>query len=234
MIFTFWSGSSSDRGHNQPAIDEWHSNFRKFRVFGDDDARDALGDYADLYDAIRIPACKSDIARLALLLRFGGLYVDAHTGTADPWRLAETLSLLAYKDVVLFDHRHSARDAGYHIVNTALAARRDSGIIWSVLQLALESLVTHREREGTSEAHVEYDIASLTGSGAIMQSLFTIIRRKIDLKEKYADRIAIVPLEPIQAEIPFHFYKHYGYRAPGRHWSERQLTEPLFNKSESV
>ena len=39
--------------------------------------------YLEVYQRIRIPACKSDIARLVALYEWGGLYVDCHCGIRD-------------------------------------------------------------------------------------------------------------------------------------------------------
>jgi hypothetical protein len=230
MIFTFWSGE------NQPtdAISDWSQRSDDVRLFSDVEAeaciRGLVGDdAAKLYKRINIPACKSDVARLALLYEHGGLYVDAHTGTADPWALVQVFERLSRFELIIFDHSEKWDESSrIHIINTCLAARRESQLVRRFLVAAIENL--HRQAQVQDLGSVDrgYNIAELTGSGVILKNAFVYQSESWTLKPEFEKLISLYVIWPEYRKLPFHLYKHYRYRRPGSHWSERQLSENLF------
>jgi mannosyltransferase OCH1-like enzyme len=86
-----------------PSETYWRKFYPNFKVFTEQDVIPLRPkNFVDLFQLIRFPAAKSDIARIFLLLEYGGLYVDAHVGPASPSRLLMTLSRLAGCSVMLF------------------------------------------------------------------------------------------------------------------------------------
>ena len=80
--FAYWDGD--DHLRIADFVGEWQAAFPAFRVFGNQDVYPLLDKYSpghvDLFKAMRLPAAKSDIARLLLLYELGGLYIDCHFG----------------------------------------------------------------------------------------------------------------------------------------------------------
>jgi hypothetical protein len=186
----------------------------------------------ELYDRIRIAACRSDVARLFLLREHGGLYVDAHVGTADGFRLAEVLALLSRYELVLFDAPWARvqKEPDLGLFNGVMCARRQAPVLDLLIDSALANLQRQLEAEERTDGHAPYNIFSLTGAWDISVQLFDRGEHP-DLKPEFADRVRLVriggdaDLEP----LPFHVHRHYHYRVPGEHWSERQARERLFD-----
>lgn len=236
MFFTYWTNGSSAIAPEREAdfkamVADWTSKFPAFRVFSDADVEPLLDpEFAALFRRIRIPACKSDIARLILLREFGGLYVDAHTGTGHGDVLSRVLELLATRDLILFDKRAVVKTASdKHIVNGAMVARRGAEPLRDVIADIRTNLVRHAAAEAASADYVPYNIFVITGSWSIGTTLFDRGDATLELKAKYADRIHVEPIDPEVRPWPCVFYKFYGYREPGKHWSERQNSERLFS-----
>jgi hypothetical protein len=238
MIFTFWT---SGVGNADPeavpsavdaALKDWSSAFPEFRLFGERDIAPLLqrrGDeYLRIFNRIRIPACRSDVARLLLLHEHGGLYIDAHVGSGNFTTLAGVLEKLSGFELILFDktweHKHPN---DIYVVNTFMCARRRSGVVEMLLDGALENLMNHHTAEIATSAYVPYNIYTLTGAWDIGNRILDRRAVPIAMKREFADKVHIEPLERGH-RLPFRPYTHYGYREPGLHWSERQKTERLF------
>jgi Glycosyltransferase sugar-binding region containing DXD motif len=229
MIAAYWDG---DIAEIEPFLDEWKKFGVDIRVFGDEDVIPLLREHdenvADIFPTIEIPACKSDVARLALLYRYGGLYVDAHVGPGDFAALSKSLGYLAEYEIVLFDQtwKH-AKDGDVFLVNTVMIARQRSPIVGELLQLAGDNLLNQFSVEKSAGAYVSYNIYVLTGA-ALFGRFIEIKNGRADIAPLYAARVRRERLYSEPAPSPFTFYRFYGYRQPGKHWSERQKSEPLF------
>src|SRR5882724_2567306 len=85
IIFAYWD--SRDHTILGEMIAAWREHFPQFLLMGDHDILPLIDRYfpmyIDLYEKIRLPAAKSDVARLLALYEFGGLYVDCHNGIRD-------------------------------------------------------------------------------------------------------------------------------------------------------
>jgi mannosyltransferase OCH1-like enzyme len=237
MIFGFWTdGTTPTSADTVPRTAEaaWQAAWPGYRVWRDPDVRPLLARWGDdavaLYDAIRIPACRSDVARLVLLHQHGGLYVDLHAAPGDPARLRTVIDRLVTAELVIFDES-ADRENDRHtwLMNGALAARPGSPALAAILRVALNQLRAHRAEERRAyDTHVAYSIFDLTGPAVIWHELFDRVPNGGALKPTYCDRVAIWPVDAAAPDQPLYFHRHAGFRPMMRHWSERQKIEPLF------
>jgi hypothetical protein len=226
MIFTFWHG---DRNELAGFVEDWRSNIAEPQVYEDPEVLNCLciidPNWPSIYGRIRIPACKADIARLALLYSFGGLYVDAHTGNPNPRLLAGVFAQLATRELIVTVK--PVPGGGYHLVNGAVCARAQSVIILEILRKCMSNLTSHFEREQQDDGYVPYNIAALVGAWIPRMHLFTPIKDRLILLDKFVSRVGIV-VAGRPPDQPFLFYRHPRYRSATIHWSERQKSERLF------
>jgi len=103
-------------------------------------------------------------------------------------------------------------------------ASQHSEVILECAANAFENLGrqwTAEKRQGFSP----YTIWEMTGPGNLATTLFDWSTDPPTLKARFAEKIWLIP-EDVAA--PIVRYRHYSYRKPGMHWSERQQREPLF------
>ncbi len=199
-------------------------------MFGDADVLPLIKSefLRDLYLQIRIPACKSDIARLLLLQAHGGLYVDSHVGPGNGDRLVETLIALANFEVILFEKKWERKELGdLQLMNGAMAARRNTPVLDLLIDSAFNNLDNQRKAERETPGYVPYNIFVLTGAWDISLRIFDRSIKPYKIRPRFFD---IVFLHEMNEHIDpgFRLYEFYGYRKPGDHWSERQSSERLF------
>ncbi len=228
MLFTYWTGRPLTSPHS---AEVWRARFPQFTVFEDKDVLPLLESvrFRELYSRITIPACKSDIARLVLLRKFGGLYIDSHAGPSNADRLFETIEILSSAELILFDrtHENAALGAIHPVINSAIASRRDAAILNLLIYSAFENLSGHARREAETSDHVAYNIFALTGAWDINVRLFDCAAQPCVVKPAFAAQVHVIKLLP-DVDPGFQLYKYYQYRTPGDHWSERQTRERLF------
>ena len=154
MLFTFWTVFSLAV---PDSVQAWCKRFPDFVTFKDEDVLPLLDSdhYRDLYKRISIPACKADIARLALLREHGGVYVDLHTGPSDGDALAETIEDLARFDLLLFG---KGWEGSFNFMNSILIARRQAPVLQLILDGAFTNLINHERREANSTEHIPYHV----------------------------------------------------------------------------
>jgi hypothetical protein len=236
MIFSYWTDGPAAAGAGLPteAIAAWRARHLDYVMFSDDAVMPLLERWgpgaASLFRAIGIPACRSDLARLALLHEYGGLYVDAHCGPGSPAALDAVFARLATHELILFDESaHLAEHRHTWVLNGVLAARVGSELLANLLDQALANLVEHRKREmDAAGRHVDYDIYKLTGPWVLWHEVFDRVAAGGAVKPRYRDRVFIWPFDGASDSQPVLTYRHGAYRMSSRHWSRRQLTEPLF------
>ena len=159
MIFTYWDGPLD---HIQPAIADWTSSGLPLSVYDDRAVLPILerrygNQLAAIYQRIRIAACKSDIARLALLEEFGGMYVDSHAGTGDLTAMLKVFSHLANVELVLFENDDEDRRSGRGSLCMSVAiARANASIIPVLMTQISKNLQEHFERESLTADYVPY------------------------------------------------------------------------------
>jgi hypothetical protein len=236
MIFTFWVHDTARSGEGEDTLQSvaaWREHYPSMTAYSDVDVIPLLEDfgsaYVDLYNRIRIPACKSDLARLLLLFRFGGLYVDSHIGPSDGHDLVGIFGRLATYEVVLIDETSEhATPTDIYIMNGVICARKASLVIKVLIESALLNLQEHERLEHESKSFVPYNIFVLTGAWDILTSLFEFRDGRQVIKPEFADKVYLVGVKRDE-DHGFVLYKHYSYRGEGQHWSERQNSEPLFS-----
>jgi hypothetical protein len=225
--FAYWD--SEDRAQIAAFSAEWTHAFPGFRIYDDRDVAPLMEryfpEYVQIYRAIRLPAAKCNVARLILLYEFGGLYIDCHVGIRDLHALHQLLAFLSAVDAVFIDRilALKARPLGTHfLLITVLCSRPRLDLMLTIAKQGLVNLARHRESE-YSIGFCSYNIYTLCGT-----ALFNSMVLQPDMQNVRADhkpRVTIVK----QEEAPVARNRHRTYGGPGRHWSERQTNELLFD-----
>lgn len=235
IVFAYWD--RTDYRLIDGFLAEWRAHFPQFAVYGDHDIEPLVASlfagYLPLYQKIRIPAARADLARLIALYQHGGLYMDCHCGIGDIEATRRLLTEgLDKHDLILLDKDREVlpRDpAEIFPLNGVLFARARSPIILAIAHKAFENLAAHHAAE-QENGFVPYDIWGLSGAGVLFDVLFQPDLRETRLREHYAGKVMFVP----QETSPVRCYRHGAYREPGRHWSERQNLEPLFDLGKTL
>lgn len=229
MIFSYWD--REDIGPIRDTLVDWRAHFPEFSIFSDHDVEPIITQFfperLDMFRRVRIPACKSDIALLLLLYKFGGLFVDCHCGIRDPEAIRLLLLSLDYWELILYDKRRTKEKRPSYVIhplNSVIFARRNSPILMDVANMAFQNLLRHYENE-KKYGFQPYDIWTLSGPGNLAETILVPGAIPSRLRENYLGRLCLIPEgegEPIGRAI------HYSYRLPAMHWSERQNHEVLF------
>lgn len=227
-IFVYWE--DSDRSLLSPMLAEWRAHFPELQILNDPDVVAMLEEFfpekIDLYLSIRIPAAKSDVARLLALHKLGGLYVDCHYGLADPEGVRRLIERLNTFDAI-FVNRTPGGDPAWpdleYFVNGVMVGRPHSELYLEMADLALQNLERQRwlEREN---GFVGYNIFSLTGSRIIDQVILSPGDSHRKVREELSNRVLILQ----EQDLPVHRDRWRTYTIPGRQWHVRQQTELLF------
>jgi mannosyltransferase OCH1-like enzyme len=235
-MFSYWD--TPDHDPIAQFLEEWRSYFQDFHIFGDAEIEAMIAthfpQYLGLFRRIRIPTCKSDIAILVGLYARGGLYVDCHCGIADAAKLSQLLADSPNWEVVLYNKDFTAEPRPPDAVrplNSVMVARPFSPIIRASAALAFRNLQQHWEVERQATSHVPYDIWSMTGPGVLEHTIcippparWALPR---GLRPEHVGKVRFIQEGP---GAPVVRYRHYAYRSPGAHWSERQTRERLFHE----
>jgi len=227
-ISAYWD--DIDRLNIREFIEVWSNFSPAFRVFGHDDIVPLIAKYFPVYvgifDAIRIPAAKADVARLILLYEFGGLYVDCHCGIRDKAGTSRLLSSLVEREAVFIDRRlaQEPRPPEEHfLINSIILSQPKSKLILMIARQALVNLECHLKSERLN-GHIPYHIASLTGPGLLTSLVLRPLSNR-EIRSDYRERVSIVreEISPIERNR----YRTYGARG---HWSVRPRSELLFKE----
>ena len=227
-VFTYWSGNDP-HVHND-LVNDWRTEFPNFKIFGDADVLPLINRYfanhMALYNAIRIPTAKSDIALLLLLYEFGGLYVDCHCGIRVASEVRALLSLLFEHDAIFIDRQLSQepRPLEEHLViNSIMFSRPRFDLILRMCRQAFSNFARQRHQEHR-DGFVPYDIWSLSGPSLVTTMLLEPASFNRDIRWDYEGRVKIIREE----NAPIVRDRYRDYSTPGQHWSERQKVELLF------
>jgi hypothetical protein len=227
--FAYWDGE--DHSVISDFSAEWCGAFPDFRIYGDRDIVPLVElyfpEHLDVYRSIRIPAAKADIARLLMLYHCGGLYIDCHVGIRDSTAVRQLLLSLRDVEVILIERGQIAkpRPVGEHWFNNGIIFSRPHSLLIKVIaRQAFHNLSRHREFERLV-GHIPYHIGSLSGPGLLTNMVLQPNSNNRGIRADYAGRIKIVAEEvaPLQRD------RHRTYGGLGRHWSERQNVELLFD-----
>jgi hypothetical protein len=225
--FAYWD--SADHSRLRSFLDEWRQPFPATRILGDGDVvpllRELRPDAVELYERIRYPAARSDVARLVLLHALGGLYVDCGCGLRGAPQLRALVGMLADDELVLLDRsrqRFPRPAAERRPINIALLARAGSPIVLYLLDTVLANLRGYDER-AAGRPDEPVSVWYFTGAGAYRETLYEPYSGFTRHRAPYAGRIAYVA----EQDAPIVLWRHTDYRRAGRHWSKRQQKEPL-------
>jgi hypothetical protein len=235
MIFMFWTGTMLPE---PPAAPAWRERFpNDFIVYGDADVLPLLKSetHRECFKRIRIPACKSHVARLLLLREYGGVYIDGHTGPGGGDAIAMSLLHLEKYELVLF--KEGWRDEFAFFGNTFMVARRGANILDVLIEKAFSNLFKHQAAEDLVSGYIPYNILNLTGTRVIIDCLFDVTdinawKTTWEVRSELRDKVYICVKETSVSDIGFAPWMFYHYRSWGQHWSERQQSERLFEEKE--
>src|SRR6516162_6651239 len=223
-MFGYWH--STDHDPIREGIEVWRNHFSDFRVIGDSDVEPLIARRfprcLETYRKIRIPTCKSNLARLLALHEWGGLYVDRHCGIRDEKFVCQLMTSLDSFELIVFDRHRTSNE--WHITNNFMFGRKHSEILLECATNAFRNLETHWEIE-KQQGFCQYNIWQMTGTGNLAD---TIIDRSIQppaLKQRFAQNIWVFP----EKLAPIVRFMYQSYKKPGMHWSERQKHEVLFD-----
>ena len=229
-VFSYWD--KPDLSPIKTFIDEWRSHFPNFTILGDSEIEPLIAElfpeHLEMYLRIRIPTCKSDLALLLGLYKFGGLYADCHCGIRDLGAIRQLMGHADQWELILYDKSRATeprRASQIHPLNSVLFARPNSPIILETVTAAFSKAAAQWSAE-KERGFVPYEIWSITGPGNLAEILLTDPEAPIsELRLEYVARVRF--LQEGEGE-PIGRYMHNFYRVPGMHWSERQQREPLF------
>ena len=223
-VFTYWD--EDDLTDLTDHLAHWRSILPDYAVRTRAVAREALAafspDSLTLFDRIRLPACRSDIARLALLERHGGLYVDAHTRVRDPAGLDQLVTAPSATQVVV-STRYAPKFDQIMPHNSILWARPRTRTLAQLIDTALANLAEKASAE-QARGFEPYHVWALTGPGVFWRGLFDT--QSTDGRLACATQAQVCTV--FEKDNPVRRHVFTGYRSPGRHWSERQWSERLF------
>ncbi|CAB4957868.1 MAG: hypothetical protein F2842_09105 [Actinobacteria bacterium] len=236
-VLIFWEG---DQAAIEPALADWRAHDVTPIVLGDDAVMAILRksfpeEYLAIYSRIRIESCRSDLARWLMLYDRGGFFADAHAGpNASSSQLDPYTALLGDHQLVLFEFVPSERHPGRsRLIAGMLMGQRGSPVIREFVDVMFEQLAEHMLAEEVTTEHVPYNIFSMTSGWRMFIHFYDThdeIRGDV-LWPMFEGAVSVNTVMGTPDE-PIRLYKHYRYREPGNHWSERQQHERLFSDVE--
>jgi hypothetical protein len=150
-IVLFWHDKSAIPERIRQAVEKTiAANPGATVVFADDAYMRAFiqsnygGDASELYDLIRVPASRSDLARLMLLYEHGGVYLDAAMETLRPVHsiLGDDADLVFVRRDDLARYAH-CRDKA-HVINGIIGAVARCTLIEEAISMIMDNLRTRR------------------------------------------------------------------------------------------
>lgn len=228
-VFTYWH--SEERSPLAGFLADWRTHFPDVRVINDAHVEPLINrigpGYIALYRRIRFPTTKADIARLAYLHEFGGLYVDCHCGLRSAKGVRELADQLSRHELVMWENSRinwPRPKNTMKVIAGILLARPRCSIILEFLLNALAKLEAHSRREA-SEGMVEYSPWYLCGAGSYLEHLCVPGSANTQLRTEFSGRIFFTELDG----GPIAINQHVGYKSDAKqHWSYRRLHELLF------
>ncbi len=223
-VFTYWD--DDDFSAIAPQVGACQAVYTDYCVVTREAARALLSErspqYLEVFDRIAIPACRSDVARLLALARYGGLYIDAHCRIDDASGVMSQMARLDQSDIVV-STRYAPNFRQIMPHNSIVWSRPRGSVVSQLLDRALDNL-SHKYAQERESGFEPYHVWDLTGPGVFWRALFDTTASDGALRPDCTGRVATV----FETSNPITRHVFMGYRAPGRHWSERQASERLF------
>ncbi len=212
-VFAYWD--SDDRRLIADFEQDWLSSVPRSEIFGPADVTPIVEEFfphhRETYDKIRVPAAKADVARLLLLYKRGGLYIDCHVGLRSLSHLNELFKTLSNIDFVFLDRMQSIKPRlpGEHFVtNSIILANSAQTLFLTIAERALENLERQRHTEQL-EGFAPYRIGVLSGPTLVNSLILAPDSGNRQVAPSYADRLMIISEET----APVARYHYSGYRA---------------------
>ena len=226
MLFMYWVHPDLKEPPSAPA---WRALYPEFHVFTDQDVIPLLPKFfAQVFETIRLPSAKSDIARFFLLREHGGLYLDAHFGPTSPARLLETLDKLsAYSLIVFGQGWQMTKETDFDLMNGVIAARKGATTLDLVINRMIKNVLEHKINEESTSNYVPYNLWGMTGTYVMVQELFDQAYPRPRVKDHLKNEVFAHFMKD-NLSSGFEISAYNAYRKPGNHWSERQRTERFF------
>ena len=236
-VFAYWD--SDDHTLIEEMKAEWRSAFPNFKIFGDSDIIPLIAevqpDFIETYRRIRLASAKSDIARLLVLYRFGGLYVDCHTGVVSREGILALFDRLNKFDHI-FVNRSLQYSRGqleilprqldeYRLISAMIMSRPGGPHFLQMARQAMANLTWKRQVEAR-DGFAPYSLWFLCGPHLVQSMTIQPGSCNREVRRDLAHRVEIIREE----EFPVVRNRYGSYRAPGNHWSEREKTELLFER----
>ena len=223
MLFTYWH--STDLAVIAESIAHWRTTFPDFRVVDDAEVEAILQrsfrDYLGMYRRLRIPAARSDVARLATLHAHGGFYADCHFAMIRTDEARRFVEAPAAPVVLLARTALATEVPGLRPLNGLMCAAAGHPLLAQALARGLENLARRMAEEDRRDAEGAYDIFELIGARNLRAVL---LADPFTLRAEFTGQVRLAA----EDEAPFRRNVFKSYQGPGAHWSERQRCEPLF------
>lgn len=230
-VFAYWAGENTDK--ISVFHEHWNKSFDDFKIYKDEQVIKLLQKhlpekFVTLYQQVRIPAAKSDIARLILLFEYGGLYVDCHCGMVDTDAIVQLLSETDRFEGIFLDRRRwqaPRHEDEYYLINSIMFAQPRSKLFFSFLLKAFSGLECQRDLERYMRGYSPYHIGSLSGPEVLNHIALQPMSNNTEIRLDYREKIKVLREEnaPIERDV------FRGYNTVDEHWSQRQLSQKLFS-----
>ncbi|MGU3560226.1 glycosyltransferase [Methylobacterium radiotolerans] len=224
--FTYWN--TNDTSPLDDVIVHWSQRVGELAILGDLDAIRVLDginrSFVDTYERLRIPAARSDVARLAILYDRGGLYIDSHCGIVGE-NILEVLNRAKNTPVMLVNQSRMqfSRPVGHlNFINAIIAGGKKSRHLLDILLRIIDNLERHREYERV-KGFKPYNLLDMTGPSNINALTLDFGGGGAGVRDTLHNHVQVEE----EDEMPIRRYQ-FKLKSNGAHWSERQKTERLF------
>lgn len=165
-------------------------------VFNSESAKQIMSDVGGFqalraFESLQVPAAQADLFRYAVLIKFGGVYVDAD----DKPSLPLDISLGNIKGIVFIEKRL------WHIQNSFIVSPPSSLLLQNIFDKAIWNV----------NQRLNKSISAITGPALVSR----ILRSKLENEFK-SDTVYLIPKE---LGMGFRYLSGWGDRELNRHWS---------------
>lgn len=202
---------------------------------------------AKIFNEIRLPSLKSDIARYVWLYNHGGLYADTHCALrARPLDLARIFDN-NYDALIAMWGKRDGTDDEHGMRNSVLMAKPRSKFFKMWLDEAASRIVAHFNVECLDTNFHQYNIASLSGQIIVTDAICkgqdvcrprrtgntTSMFYEMSCVDYPSDSFACFNPDAYFGTYSIGFDLNHGVNM-NNHWSVRQSSERLFNNASTT
>jgi len=189
MIFTYWEGEAQEL---KDFLMRWLP-IGHVKIYTRHDIGAILTNLYEraMFARLRSAAARASVARFLLLREFGGFYVEPNTAPGDPsaiQRLVESLTQFQY---VVFVDSESVNDEIPRVLNSAILSQKHSRVVDLVWNSIYDHLASFDRAEAGSSETLDYDLASLAGSGPVARRLFRSNAKDFELNRFWGSSVKV-------------------------------------------